>query len=104
MGVLDRDRVAGPVEQLSVVLAVADPERPRLRESEVLGEEREPRALRDLRVGELEEERERLRDEHARPEALLHLDLEPVEARRLADDDKLRGRLFEPVQQRAYRM
>ena len=45
--VLDRDPVARPLEQLDVVLAVAERDRLPRREAEVLREEREPAALRD---------------------------------------------------------
>src|SRR6185312_8805061 len=44
--VLDGDAVVGPLEQLDVVLAVAEGNRLRCGEAEALGEEREPRALR----------------------------------------------------------
>ena len=74
--VLDRDPVAGPLEQLDVVLAVAERDRLRGREAEPLGEEVEPGALRDARARELEEVRQRLRDEEPVAEVLLAAQLE----------------------------
>src|SRR5205814_8217702 len=56
MGVVDGDRVGGPVEQLAVVLAVPDRDRARLREADVLGEEGEPGALRDVAFADSREE------------------------------------------------
>ena len=80
--VRDGDREAGPVEQLAVVLAVAAGDRLRRAEAEPVGDELEPRALAHVRVRELEEVRQRLRDEEASGEARLQHGLERVHLRR----------------------
>ena len=96
MCVRDRDPVAGPLEQLHVVLAVAERDRVLVREPDPLGGEVEPRALVHGRARELEEVRERLGDVQAPAEAALHLHLEAVELVRVAHDDELRRRLRQP--------
>ena len=92
----------GPREQLPVVLAVAERHRLRRREAEVLGDEREPAALRDRGAGELEEVRQRLGDEE--PVAKLGNESRPqgVELLGRRDDDELRRRPLEPGEQVAH--
>ncbi len=65
MRVRDGDAEAGPVEQLAVVLAVAPGDRLGGREAEPFRDEAEAGALAHVRVRELEEVRQRLRDEQA---------------------------------------
>ena len=101
--VSDRDGEPGPVDELDVVLAVPERDRPLGREAEAIRDELETGALRDLRVRELEEERQRLRDEQLPGEARAQRDAEAVELLRVADDDELRRLAVEPVQQRRRR-
>src|SRR5207253_10857537 len=54
--------VAGPLDELDVVLAVAERDRLFPRETDVLGDELEPGRLRHVRRRELEEVGQRLRD------------------------------------------
>src|SRR5439155_14538853 len=104
MRVRDADRVAGPLEQLDVVLAVAERDRLRAREAEQARQELESRPLRDVRMRELEEVRQRLRDVETAVEALLHAHLQIVELQRIADGDELRRRLVEPRKEVADRV
>ncbi len=62
----------------------------------MLGEELEPGALRHLRAGDLQEERQALRDVQAPGEALLQARLEPVEELGLSDGHDFRRRLLQP--------
>ena len=61
--VLDRDPEAGFVDQLDVVLAVAERDDAIERDAEPLGDERDARSLRDGRVAELEQVGKRRRQE-----------------------------------------
>ena len=92
----DGDAEAGPLEQLDVVLPVAEGDRPLGREAQVLGQEAETGALRHLGARELEEEGQRLGDEEAAVEAGLHPVLQPVEGVGVVDGDELRRRRREP--------
>ena len=94
--VRDGDAVAGPLEQLDVVLAVSERDRGLAGEAQSLGDERDAGRLRHLRSGELEEVGERLRDVEPPVESRLHHDLERVHLRRLADGHELRRRLRQP--------
>ena len=94
--VLDRDAVARPLEQLDVVLAVAERDRLLRREAEVAGQKVEARALRHARRRELEEVRQRLRDVQPLAEALPQPRRELVERGRVADADELRRVAVEP--------
>ena len=100
MRVLDRDGVVGPVDQLEVVLAVAERNRLVRREAEPVGDELQAGSLRDVRVRELEEERKRLGDEEPAVELRPQVGAELVEPLRVADDDELRRRPLEPLEQR----
>ncbi len=101
MRVRDGDAEAGPVEELAVVLAVAARDGLRRGEAEPVGDELEPRALAHVRMRELEEVRQRLRDEEPAGEARLQLGLELVERLRVADGDELRRVVVQPLVQRA---
>ena len=96
MRVRDRNPEAGPVEQLAVVLAVAARNRLLGPEAEPVRDELEPAALAHVRVRELEEVRQRLRDEEASLEARLELGLERIECRGIADRDELGRIAVEP--------
>jgi len=98
----DGDAETGPVEQLAVVLAVAPCDRLGGREAEPLRDEREARALVHVRVRELEEVGERLRDEQASVEARLQHVLERVERVGISDRDELRRVCAEPLAQVAH--
>ena len=90
---------ARPVDELDVVLAVAERDGALAREAKVLREEVEPGRLRDVRRRELEEVRQRLRDVEAAVEARDHALLQPVEHLGIVDHDELRRRFVEPVEQ-----
>src|SRR4029450_7848796 len=94
-GVRPRASDAPPLEQLVVVLAVAEGDRPLRSETDVLGEELETGALRHFRARDLEEEGQRLRDVEAAGEALLQARLESVEQLGLPDRDDLRRRFLQ---------
>ena len=96
MGVRDGDAEAGPVEQLAVVLAVPSRDRLLGAEPEPLGDEGEAAALAHVRMCELEEVRQRLRDEEATSEPRLELGLERLKLARIADRDELRRIAREP--------
>ena len=96
MRVLDRDPVARPLDELDVVLAVAEGDRPLAREAVPLREELEPGALGDAERRELEELRQRLRHPEAVGEARAHPLAEAVERVGVADADDLRRRLRQP--------
>src|SRR5581483_4723236 len=102
--VRDGDGVTGPFEQLDVVLTVAERDGLLPREPEPPGEELEPGALRHVAVGELEEVRQRLRDEEAAVEVRLHPHLERIQLERVADADELRRRPVEPREEVADRV
>ncbi len=87
------------VEQVAVVLAVAERDALLGGEAEALAEERERGRLRDVRGRELEEDRERLGDERAVAEARLHLVAQRIEPRLDADGDELRRRPGEPARE-----
>ena len=93
VGVRHGDPVAGPFEELDVVLAVPEGDRPLAARSRGARRRTAARGLRHLRARELEEERQRLGDVQARREVRLHALLEAVEALGLADGDELRRRL-----------
>ena len=95
VGVLDSNAVA-PRDQVEVVLAVADRDRPFSCEPEPLRQNLERGGLRDALGRELEEERQRLRHEEPPGELLSHRDPELVQRRRFPDADELRRRLLEP--------
>ena len=97
--VLDRDAEAGPVEQLEIVLAVAERDRLLGGEAELLGHEGEPAPLRDRGAGQLEEVRQRLGDVETPAELLLEPRPERVEAVGIVDDDELRRRPLDPAEQ-----
>ena len=97
--VLDRDAEAGPVEQLEVVLAVAERDRLLRGEADMLRHEAEPASLRDRGAGQLEEVRQRLGDVEAAAELLHELGPERIEAVGIVDDDELRRRPLDPAEQ-----
>src|SRR5581483_7642651 len=88
--------VPGPLDELDVVLAVAEGDRPLPREAVAPGEELERRSLRHADRGELEELRQRLRHPQAPVEARAHPGAETVELVGVADADDLRRRPGEP--------
>ena len=73
-------------------------------EPEPVGDELESRALAHVRMRELEEVRQRLRDEQPSRIPWLQLRLELVERMLVAHGDELRRRLRQPVAQRADRV
>src|SRR5438552_16660947 len=88
--VCDGDAEARPVQQLAVVLPVSARHGLRRGEAEPVGDELKTRALAYVRMGELEEVRQGLRDEEPAPEPWLQLRLERVERRRVAHGEALR--------------
>ena len=99
MRIRDSDAEAGPLEQLEVVLAVAECDRPLGGEAELLGDEGEAAAFRDRRARELEEVGQRLGDVEALAEALLQARTQDVEPVGVVDDDELRRRPLDPVEE-----
>ena len=104
MRVGDRDAVAGPLDELDVVLAVPEGDRLLTREADVLRDEVEARRLGHVRRRELEEVRQRLRDVEAPVEAIDHPLLEAVENLRIVDHDQLGRRRPKPGEQVADRV
>ena len=96
MGTLDGDPEADLREQLDVVLAVAEGHDVRKVDSEQPRDEGDPGSLRRSRVPELEEVRQRGRDEEAVVERALEVEPHLGEALRLGDRDELRRRPVEP--------
>ena len=102
MRALDRDAEAGHLEQLDVVLAVAERDDVAEVEPQLRRDERDPRALGDRRMAELEEVRQGRREEDAAREATDELGAGLREHVRLGDGDELRRRPVEPREQVAH--
>ena len=95
--VLDRDAVAGPLDQLDVVLAVAERDRLLAREAEMLGRgSRGPSPSSRPRVANSRKYGSDFVMCIRAAEALAHPHAEPVELDRVADADELRRRLGQP--------
>ena len=84
------------LDQLDVVLAVPEGDDALERDAEPLGDERDARSLRDGGVAELEEVRERGREEEPLAERRGERLAEGRHVVRVGDGDELRRRLLEP--------